>query len=48
MHVGRLQIAVEHAALVCRANPGAELARDADGLVLREARALTLLGCHGL
>ena len=36
-HVGRLQIAVQHAALVRRGDAGAQLARDLDRLVLRDA-----------
>ena len=36
-HVGRLQIAVEHAALVRGGDAGAELARELDRLVLRDA-----------
>ena len=36
-HVGRLQIAVEHAALVRRGDAGAQLPRDLDRLVLRNA-----------
>ena len=36
-HVGRLEIAVQHAALVRRGKPGANLARDVDRLVLLDA-----------
>ena len=36
-HVGRLQIAVEHAAFVRRGDPGTQLARELDRLVLRDA-----------
>jgi hypothetical protein len=35
--VGRLQIAVQHAPLVCRGDARAELSRDVDRLVLRDA-----------
>ena len=36
-HVRRLEIAMQHAALVRGGDAGAELARDVDGLVLRQA-----------
>ena len=36
-HVGRLQIAMQHAALVRRGDAGAQLARELDRLVLRDA-----------